>query len=54
MIKSLFLLTISSLLFSGCYVHMGWGSPVVVTNQLQTNSGPQQHSVDSGYYREEN
>jgi hypothetical protein len=38
-----------STLFSGCYLHMGWGSPVVVTNQLQQ---PTPQPVDSGYYRE--
>ncbi len=51
MFKSLILVAFSLLFFSGCYFHVGWGSPVVVTNQLQQNPAPQQ-SVDSGYYRE--
>ncbi|EJF07416.1 hypothetical protein ThvES_00004990 [Thiovulum sp. ES] len=33
-----------STLFSGCYFHVGWGSPVIINNQAQ-----QPVSVDSGY-----
>ncbi len=52
MIKSSLFLLAVSLLLSGCYVHMGWGTPVMVENQVQ-QAPMQRQPIDSGYYREE-
>jgi len=48
-IFQLLIIALISTIFSGCYFHVGWGTPVIVNNQQLQQPKP---VVDSGYYRE--